>query len=334
MKFLPDLLASIMQQTYKDFNILVIDNGSSDNVEAYLKENYPEVTMIRNARNLGFSVAHNQGIRYALDHWDEEDLEDRYVLVTNPDTIFSETFLEELMASVHEKQAASFGGKLLRAFGSNQEDETLKEIVKSDLIDTTGLRCQKNRTVFDRGAGELDKQQYDQETEVFGLSGALVLYRASALRQAQYQDEFFDNDFFAYKEDVDLAWRFQHLGFKALYVPLAVAHHYRGIYGKENMGFVERIKNRLSKSGVRNFYSTRNHVLMLIKNLRLSNAILAAPRLIISELVRFFYVLFFEPKNLLAYLGVIKGLAKMLRKRKHTLDKTSRSAKELRAWFK
>ena len=91
MRFLPELLKSIMGQTYKDFNVLIIDNASTDGIEAYLRENFPEITFLRNVRNLGFSAAHNQGIRYAIEHWPQDQLDDRFILLTNPDVILSET---------------------------------------------------------------------------------------------------------------------------------------------------------------------------------------------------------------------------------------------------
>ncbi len=82
----------------------------------------------------------------------------------------------------------------------------------------------------------MDNGQYAEAERVFGLSGALVMYRATALQAVRFEDEFFDHDFFAYKEDVDLAWRLQHLGWDAWYEPRAIAHHYRGMYGPDGVG--------------------------------------------------------------------------------------------------
>src|SRR3989338_6029367 len=161
MRYLPDLFRSLFAQTFRDFSVLVIDNGSDDGIEPWLQANYPTVTFIRNARNLGFAPAHNQGIRYALDHWKGEDLSQCFVLVTNPDIIFSPDYLERLMAdAATHPEAASFGGKLLRAFGENLQDEVLQETVKSDVFDSTGLAASRARAFGDRGAGEGDKGQY------------------------------------------------------------------------------------------------------------------------------------------------------------------------------
>jgi GT2 family glycosyltransferase len=334
MRFLPDLLASIKEQILQDFNVLIVDNGSDDGIETYLREHHPDVTFLRNAKNLGFSVAHNQGIRYALDRWDRSDDDQRYVLVTNPDIIMTSGFVQALVNAMYtDVTIGSCGGKLLRAFGENLNDDALSETVKSDLIDSTGLRPTKNRTCADRGAGEMDKGQYDESEPVFGFSGALCLYRASALRDARYEDEFFDNDFFAYKEDVDLAWRLKRLGWSALYVPSAVAYHYRGMFGKEKMGVWERVKNRRSQSRLRGYYSTRNHWLMLLKNLSWCNALFMFPRLLVVESSRLLYLCLFETSHLRSLFDVIKLLPKMLRKRRDVMKRRKRSSREMRSWF-
>ena len=331
---LPELLETISKQTYQSFKILAIDNGSTDGTVEFLQQNYPEIMILRNAKNLGFTAAHNQGIRYAIEHWPQEALDDHYLLITNPDTLWTPTFLEELMkeAQTHP-QTGSFGGKLLRAFGDNVVDEVLRETVHSDIIDSTGLRAHKNRSMTDRGAGELDTGQYDDYKDVFGLSGALVLYRASALQDARYEDEFFDQDFFAYKEDVDLAWRLQHLGWESRYVPTAVAYHYRGMFGKEQQGFFECIRNRRAKSRTRSFYSNRNQWNLLMKNERVLNFLLASPRIALLEVLRVCYVILFEIKNVRAFWQALQRAPKMYKKRRAFMKRSQVSAREMRIWF-
>jgi len=334
MRFLPDLLASIEKQTYRNFTVLIIDNGSTDDMEAFVRAQYPNVMILRNAKNLGFSAAHNQGIRYALDRWSPEVMDERYVLVTNPDIVLSETFLEELVKEANKhKEMGSFGGTLLRAFGEHLNDEVLSETVKSDLIDSTGFRIRKNGTCSDRGAGEMNKGQYQSEMDVFGVTGALVLYRATALQDARYQDEFFDTDFFAYKEDADLAWRLQHLGWGARFVPQAIAYHYRGMFGKEQMNLWERFKNRRQKSALLSYYSTRNQWLMLFKNLNISSFLLWSPRLLFTEGLRVVFTLLFETKNTRAFVDALLLLPKIMRKRKDLFKRRKQNAKALRHWF-
>ena len=209
----------------------------------------------------------------------------------------------------------------------------LQETIQSDLIDSTGLRAHKNRTFTDRGAGEMDKGQYDEVRDVFGISGALVLYRASALNDIRFEDEFFDEDFFAYKEDVDIAWRLQRFGWDARFVPEAVAFHYRGMYSPEKIGIIARIKNRRNKSKLRSYYSNRNQWLLLAKDLPFIDLLFAFVWIVPSEVGRFIYTLLFETKNIRAFIDAIKLSPRMWRKRLWIKKHQKRSAKELRKWF-
>ena len=334
MEYLPDLIESINAQTFQDFSVLIIDNASNDGVEQFVREKYPNITFIRNVRNLGFSSAHNQGIRYAFKKWEGTSLDDKFVLVTNPDIILSPTFLENMAQGVEGRNDfGSFGGKLLRAFGDGVADEVLKETIKSDRFDSTGLNFQKNFTFTDRGAGELDEGQFENQEEVFGISGALVLYRASALEEVRFNDEFFDIDFFAYKEDVDLAYRLQYAGWRSLYIPFAVAYHFRGVYGKEKMGFFERIKNRRSKSKQLSFYSTRNHWLLILKNIDPVSLIVNLPRLVFAEVARTTYVLIFEPRNIIVFTDMFRLVPKIAKKRSHILKNKKTSGRNIRKQF-
>lgn len=334
MRFLPDLLKSIMSQTYRDFNVLVIDNASTDGIEVFLREHYPEIAFIRNARNLGFSVAHNQGIRYAVQHWPASEIADRYILLTNPDVLFTPTYLETLMAVTRtHPEVGAFGGKILRAFGENLGDEVFKQVVRSDRIDSVGLNPHRNRTVTDRGAGELDEGQYEEQEKVFGISGALALFRACALEKVRFGDEVLDLDFFAYKEDVDLAWRLQHAGWDALYVPRAVAYHYRGMYGPEKSGVWKRLLNHREKSSLRNFFSTRNHWLLLCKNLRWTSLLFSFPWILTHECARLIYVLIFERSGWRAVKETIVLLPRMWKKRRATMKASTRPGREIRKWF-
>lgn len=320
MQFIPDLLASIEKQTFQDFQVLIVDNGSSDGIETFLREKYPSVRFIRNARNLGFSGAHNQGIRYALEHWGDAELDDKFILITNPDILFTPTYLERLLESTRGKEAfGAFGGKLLRAYGEGVTDEVLRETVQSDRIDSTGFRFHKNFTFTDRGAEDLDEGQYDQAEEVFGLSGALVLFRARALQSVRYNDEFFDHDFFAYKEDVDMAFRMQYAGWSAWYEPRAIAYHYRGMYGEEKMGIFARIKNRKNKSLHRRYFTTRNHWLFLLKDLDIVSLFVSFPRLLITEGARLGFILTLEWQNLKAIFDAMKLIPRIWTKRRATM---------------
>lgn len=335
LRYLPELLDSIDAQTFHDFTVRVIDNGSDDGTVEYLTKERPDIMLVRNTRNHGFAAGHNQLMRFALDRWDPTEQEQRYVLCCNQDIILSSDFLEVLVAEAdRHSEVGSFCGKLLRAYGENLNDDVLKETVRSERIDSTGLRTNRWRRFTDRGAGELDQGQYDQEQNIFGASGALVLYRASVLSHTKLGDDYFDEDFFSYREDVDLAWRIRTQGCGARYVPQAVAYHWRGIYGKEKVGVLSRMKNRQKQRPLFAAMSTRNQWLTLVKNERWFNAILAAPLVIPFELARLCYMIVFETKSLWIVPSFFKLLPKILSKRLTISKKRRVSGSEIRKWFR
>ncbi|MGB9609207.1 MAG: glycosyltransferase family 2 protein, partial [Minisyncoccia bacterium] len=193
--------------------------------------------------------------------------------------------------------------------------------------------------------------QYDKQEEVFGISGACVLYRRTALEDikiptnygnfmkiqkdnSQFVDsqticrlasswEYFDQDFFSYKEDIDLAWRLQLRGWKAIYVPGARAYHFRSV----------SISNRFSKSQWVNFFSYRNHLWLLLKNDYLRNFLSHIWFIFWYQLAKEFYLLFTQPKVLLkGSFAFWQGFSKIYRKRKYILKNAKIKAREIKQW--
>ncbi len=332
MMFLPDALASLMTQTFRDFSVVVVDNASSDGVAEFIHEKYPDVAVIRNPRNRGFAHAHNQAIEYARAYHRKDDAE-HYVLVTNPDVVLEPDFLEKLVAAAdHDEQAGAVGGMLLRIHREGEGE--LVEGVRTDVIDSAGIRVSRARRITDRGAGEsAENDQYNVKREVFGLTAALVLYRLSALEDVAYHNEYFDEDFFVYKEDIDLAWRLRLRGWKALYVPAAKAYHYRGAGIDDRAGAWRTFRNRKRKPAIVNYHSSKNHLFLLAKNEQWRNGLIDAWRIVPYELMKFLHVALFETRNLGAYVTYLRMLPRMLRKRRLIMERARVSAKEMRSWF-
>jgi GT2 family glycosyltransferase len=325
LKFLPDCLSSIFSQTYKNFNVLVIDNASNDGTIDFLLKNYPEVKIFRNNKNLGFATAHNQGIKLLKDNQEIE-----YILVINPDIILEPDFLKRLLSKMEEdKKIGAISGKIFKIYTVEPE---LNEKIKTKIIDSTGLKISRSRKVFDRAEGELDKGEYDKEEEVFGLSAACVLYRLSALKDVKIDDEYFDSDFFAYKEDFDLSYRLRWRGWKLFYFPKAIAYHFRQVSGGKNKIF-EIIRRRKERSYFVKYLSYRNHLFTLIKNESFLNFLKDFFWIFFYELGKFFYLLLFEQKTLLALIEVFKKFPKMLKKRRVIMKNRKISSKEIRKWF-
>jgi len=225
------------------------------------------------------------------------------------------------------------GGKLLHIKKEENFESGFRDSIKTNIIDSAGLKIFKNRRVADRGAGEADRGQYDTEEEVFGISGALALYRLSALHAVSGRRGFFDNNFFAYKEDVDLAWRLRRFGWSSWHIPSALAYHYRGAYASEGRTFGRAIKERRAKSKIVNELSARNHWLTLLKNDSPLNVFCHLPQIAVYEAGKLAYFLLREPKTFFASLGGLREVPGILRDRIYFRGRVRAKAGEIRKWF-
>lgn len=249
--YLKRCLTSIENQTYKNLEIIFIDNESKDGSFEFMKEEYSEknILLIRNEVNNGYSGAANQGIKLS---------KGKYVMILNPDIIMEKDFIENMYGFIDkDERIGALSGKLLKYDFENDK--------KLNYIDSAGIDMYKNRKFKDRGQNELDIGQYEKTEVVFGVCGAAPLYRKSILDKISINGEYFDEDFFAYKEDIDVSWRINLLGYKNIYYPNAVAYHGRGL-GSSSGGILKFINNRKSQSEFLRGISLRNQILLLKKN--------------------------------------------------------------------
>ncbi len=309
--FLHGVLRSLQQQFLQDFSVTVVDNASTDDSIAIVLDYFPQATIVRNKENRGFSAAHNQAIRLS---------ETEYVAIINPDVVLEPDVFSVLVARLDTlPQIGSIGGKLLKG-GS-----------ESGIIDAAGLRATKSRQFLNRGEGERDRGQYDEAEEVFGLSGAFVVLRRSAIETARIGDEYFDEDFFAYKEDVDLAWRLLLAGWQNWYEPRAVIYHHRAVRHETHLDTASR---RRRKPKNINRLSYRNHLFLLIKNIRFRDLFLPFPRVFMYEIGKFFYLLIKEQGTAHGLLDVLRNLPPFRKKRALIQQRSADRHQVLQHWFR
>ncbi len=365
-RFLKDCLDSVFRQSFQDFSVLLIDNASNDGTFEFVKNNYSEenikrefgssakLFVVRNVRNLGFAQAHNQGIILT---------DSEFVLVLNPDVILEPKFLENLLKEAdRDEGVGAVAGKLLKIKWGDREVE---EKIKTDIIDSVGLRILKSRRFVDRGAGEKDKKRYGKKVEIFGVSGACVLYRRSALEDVRVPDEmdkvrlhsrqtratvdaqfsnqikdlekigeYFDRDFFAYQEDNDLAWRLRLRGWKAVYAPQAVAYHFRSAGVKGDAALFEIAKAHSHRSKIIEYLSFRNNLWLLFKNDYGVNVFLHLHFILFHLTLKKIYLLSTQPINFFkSGLAFYQGLPRMLRKRKYIIKRAKVGPREIRKWM-
>lgn len=322
-------LDSILDQTYRDFKVLVIDNASQDGTAEFVRNNYPQVAVFENNKNHAFAKANNQGFRL---------LRSEYVLMCNQDIVLERDWLEKIIAEVENEKYSSFGsfgGKLLKLKLINAE---IGELEKTDRIDSCGLKLLKSHRVVEIGSGE-DRSTYDARDEVFGHSGALVLYRRQALEDVIIKDcfhpngDYLDSNFVFYKEDVDLAWRLQLAGWRSLFVPDAVAYHIRTFSGSEKTGLQEMIANRFKQSRLARYYSYRNHLLLLLENEFFSNLFYYSPQIFWYELKKLAFIIVAEPSNLKALLEVATMWSQIKKKRRQIMSSAKVTSQYIRNWI-
>jgi N-acetylglucosaminyl-diphospho-decaprenol L-rhamnosyltransferase len=222
--------AVLVQRLTCQWEVLVVDNGSTDGSLDLLGQQYPEVRLVDAGGNRGFAGGNNLGIRSARG---------RYVVLLNNDAYPRQGFLAALLAAAEtEVRAGAVTAKLLFA-------------AEPDKIQNAGSQLLSDGSGADRGAGEVDRGQYDSGEEVFGFCGAAALLRREALEDVG----LFDEHFFMYYEDTDLSWRLRLRGWLVVYEPAAVAEHDHAATSREWSQFFT-------------FHVDRNRVLMLLKNAR------------------------------------------------------------------
>lgn len=194
-------LAAVERQRYRDFATVVVDNSSTDDSVASIREHHPWVTVLPLHTNLGFAGGVNHALRQvALGQW---------VALLNPDAFPHEEWLGHLVASAERHPLhGAFGSRMF----SDADHQQLDGI--GDAYHVSGLPWRS-------GHGCADSPRFDQERDIFAPCAAAALYRTTALQEVGLMDE----DFFLYVEDVDLGFRLQLAGYRALYVPTATIQH-------------------------------------------------------------------------------------------------------------
>ncbi len=263
-------LPRLRRRTIPAVEVIVVDNASEDGTRALLKQVEAKWRVIYNDQNVGFAAGQNQAMRAAQGDW---------ILCLNPDVLLRPDFITQLIAAAtlypdagtlcgkllrwNPDAAASYQGTTLVVPSGLQKDEGFSpctkptsENHKTNVIDSTGIYFTPNMRHLDRGAEEIDRGQYDRVQYVFGASGAAAFFRRDFIEAVSVDGEFFDEDFFAFREDGDLAWRAQVMGWKCLYTPAAVAWHVRRVTPER----------RKDLPLVINWHSAKNRFLMRGKN--------------------------------------------------------------------
>ncbi len=307
---LPRCLDALAAQSRSPVEVIVVDNGSTDASAALAGRHAVVSELVRNGENRGFAAAQNEAIRRSHAEW---------FLALNPDVTLASDFLERLLerASADGRDGCgSLCGKLLRC---DEEGRSLEP----PAIDSAGIVFTRAFRHLDRGAGEADRGQWDREEMVFGASGAAALYRRSMIEDVSVEGEFFDEAFFAYREDADVAWRAQLLGWECRYVPAARGLHRRRVTPE---------RRRSLPAGL-NRASVKNRFLMRIKNADAAVWRRCGWRGAARDLVVVGGCVLFEWRSLPGFVDVLRLAPRALRHRGWIQARRRRPGEEIARWF-
>ncbi|HUX87896.1 MAG TPA: glycosyltransferase family 2 protein [Chloroflexota bacterium] len=283
---LGECLESLRQQTYSAYEVIVVDNGSTDGSAQWLGEHFPEVKLVRLPCNRGFAGGSNAGISVARGE---------LIALLNNDTVVAPGWLEEMVRVLADQsEVGMVAAKLL--FWN-----------QPNVINSTGIAIDRVGIAWDRRGGQLE-QPDESVVEVFGPCGGAALYRRTMLDDVGA----FDEDFFCYLEDVDLAWRARLAGWRCLYAPKARVMHHHSATSVENSPF-------------KRYHLGRNKVWMIAKNYPWPEILLYLPAILIYDVATVLLTPLFDRRSVMPQvrmasltgrLAGLAGLAGALAKRR------------------
>ena len=267
MAYLDGVLSGLECQTVKNFEVILVDNGSVDGSCAFVAASYPWVRLIELPENFGFCKAVNEGIKASRAP---------YVLLLNNDIEVTRDFIEQMLQGIRRHPKAFSGAARMIQFHDR------------DRLDDAGNYYCALGWAFARGKGK-SIHAYDQEEQVFATCAGAAIYRSEFLDKTGY----FDEEHFAYLEDLDVCYRARIMGYENWYAPKAVVYHVgSGTSGSRYNQFKTR-------------YSSRNNIYLIYKNMPVLQIILNLPFMIPGFAVK---ILFFTLKGMgREYLAGIKN---------------------------
>ncbi len=199
-ELLDDCLTSLTKQKFNNYEIILVDNGSTDDSIEYTVKNFPKVKIVKLNKNYGFAKAINEGVKASFSE---------YVVFLNNDTYVDKNWLKSLVecANKHD-EVISVNSRILNFYDRK-------------LIDGIGIEINEIGQAKSIGWSEKDHNQYSQEIYIFGATGGASLFRKTDFIKVG----MFDESFFMYSEEVDFAFRAQFLGYESIYCPQAIVYH-------------------------------------------------------------------------------------------------------------
>jgi GT2 family glycosyltransferase len=290
-EYIEDCIQSILAQAYQHTELILVDNASRDETSKILARHEHHGTVVFNAENRGYCGGNNQAISMSRGE---------FVLLVNPDVVLKPDYLENAVSAIRQNsKIGTVCGLLL--LGDEREPDSR--------VATTGLRISRTRRMYARDYGVRLRDLKRPAGEVFGSDGSLPLYRRTMIEDVSIEGEFFDEMFFAYKEDSDVSWRARLLGWKCFFNPKSTAIH-RQNFKPGNLSLRKKQRSSIK------MHAVKNDIITIIKNEDITNFLRDMIIITARQIGILAYLIFFERTSLPAYMFVFANLKSILSKRK------------------
>jgi GT2 family glycosyltransferase len=307
-RFIKRCLESVLAQKCLHREIIVIDNASTDGTVDILEQFEDRCKIVYNDENIGFAAAQNQAILMSGGEW---------VMTLNPDVLLLPNFIQALVDAGQENpRIGTVCGKLLAILANF-------DLPDRPLVDSTGIYFTPMLRHLDRGSQEVDNGHYLNHEYVFGATAAAALYRRQMIEDISIDNEFFDADFFVYREDADVAWRAQLFGWRCIYTPHARGYHVRNVLPG----------NRRALPPVINMHSVKNRFLLRMKNMTPDLYRRNWFSITVRDVIVVSCCLLYEHSSLKAFLYLAKNWRRVLDKRRKIMDRRRASDEYIASWF-
>ena len=307
-RFIKRCLESVLEQKYPNLEVVVVDNASTDGRSTFWSSSRTAAGSTTTTRISASPRRRTRPSRCRRRRW---------VLTLNPDVLLLPNFIQALVdAGKWIPKVGTVCGKLLTIRASF-------DLPEKQLVDSTGIYFTPMLRHLDRGSQEVDNGHYLNFEYVFGATAAAALYRRQMIEDISIYGEFFDPDFFVYREDADVAWRAQLMGWRCIYTPLARGYHVRNVLPGNRRALPPEI----------NMHSVKNRFLMRIKNMTPDLYRRNWLSITARDLVVLGACLLHEHSSLKAFWYLVAQLAARLAKRQEIMRRRRAKDDYIASWF-
>lgn len=333
-KYIERCLNSVLNQSFphEQIQINILDNGSTDNTRLLIQDlefrisnyDFPKVNFVMSNINHGMWGGQEELLKRT---------QSEYVVFLSVDVIIAPDFLTQAVAAFEKD--TNLGAIQAKVYQYNIQDLEIRnlKLETGGTIDTCGFEISRSRRIGNMGHGEQDRGQHDNSKEIFGVEGAVPVFRTAALESIRVLGEIADHDLFWYAEDLDVAWRLNLAGWSQRYEPALIAWHDRQTTKRTRTTFRDFLAIRREIPLRKRRLEWRNIRCTIIKNDYIINILRDLPYIAVRELGMFLYLLIFETRVLTELFSLLKFMPRMLKKRQVILSRAKVGPRKIHDYF-